>query len=193
MMPKPAAPVARLASLETTIEEGLESFLAVGTALAEIRDRNLYKVAFSSFGKYCTERWGVSRSHAYRLCDSAQTAVRLASEGVPVTRYGYALLLSKLDPADQRTAWVSAQSGRSGPTEELVRQAVNRTLRSAGSGSAVPGRQVLNLTSKEVGVLDAVVARAAGGGGPGVSPTNPTLVTLRRKTLALKNKLTGSS
>ena len=50
-----------LTILETTIESGLHSFMEVGNALAEIRDKRLYRAAFGSFTDYCRERWGIER------------------------------------------------------------------------------------------------------------------------------------
>ena len=41
----------RLVELEKTIEHGLKTFLEVGAALAEIRDKKLYRVEHSTFDR----------------------------------------------------------------------------------------------------------------------------------------------
>lgn len=62
-----------LARLEHTVEQGLEAFYKVGEALAEIRDRKLYKQqGYKDFRVYLKERWNMGKSKAYRLIESAE-------------------------------------------------------------------------------------------------------------------------
>jgi hypothetical protein len=52
----------RLAELERVIERGLQSFVEVGKALADIRDGKLYRCqGDATFEDYCQQRWGFSR------------------------------------------------------------------------------------------------------------------------------------
>lgn len=60
-----------LADLERTIEQGLRTFVAVGSALREIKEAKLYRESFASFGDYCRQRWGFSRGRAYQLINEA--------------------------------------------------------------------------------------------------------------------------
>ena len=53
-----ASQQARLATLEAIVERGLDTFVQVGLALAEIRDARLYKQRYGTFEAYCSERWG---------------------------------------------------------------------------------------------------------------------------------------
>jgi hypothetical protein len=69
----------RLAALEREIAPNLQAFITTGKALAEIRDRRLYRESCTSFGHYCEARWGLSRAHANRLIDAAETAKMLPS------------------------------------------------------------------------------------------------------------------
>jgi hypothetical protein len=46
--------------LETVAQHGLGTYLQVGTALAEIRDRHLYRHSHASFEAYLRERWADS-------------------------------------------------------------------------------------------------------------------------------------
>lgn len=58
---------------EKVIEQGLHTFVEVGTALLAIRDGRKYKAAgYSTFETYCRERWQMSRRHADRVILAAQ-------------------------------------------------------------------------------------------------------------------------
>lgn len=72
----------QLRRLEQIVSKGIRTFIEVGEALAEIRDRKLYVVAgHTRFDTYLRERWGMSRSHAYRLIDSARVQEALSPTG----------------------------------------------------------------------------------------------------------------
>jgi hypothetical protein len=71
----------RLNQLEEIIERGKETFVEVGLALLEIRDKRLYKESYSSFDSYCRERWGYDRTYAHRLIDAADTAHKMLPIG----------------------------------------------------------------------------------------------------------------
>jgi ParB family chromosome partitioning protein len=65
--------VASLLELETRIERGLQTFVEVGEALLEIRNRRLYRYqGHATFEDYCRQRWGLSARHARRLMESAE-------------------------------------------------------------------------------------------------------------------------
>ena len=66
-----------LAELETTIAKGQKTFVAVGLALAEIRDLRLYKHEYSSFAEYCEKRWGWQKSYCNHLVRAAQVVKAL--------------------------------------------------------------------------------------------------------------------
>jgi hypothetical protein len=62
--PFPVDESKRLIELEHIIEAGLQAFIEVGTALAEIRDSHLYKSNFLTFEDYCIGKWAFKRAHA---------------------------------------------------------------------------------------------------------------------------------
>ena len=100
--------LSRLDTLETTIERGLNTFVEVGTALAEIRDSKLYRKSFGTFEDYCQERWGMSRIHAHRLMTSAGVVSNLLPIGnIPKTE-SQARPLTTLEPEEQIAAWETA-------------------------------------------------------------------------------------
>ena len=69
---------------EVTIARGLKSFLAVGMALKEIRDKRLYRQRFDTFEEYCFRRWEISRPRAYQLCAGSEVVADLST----VRRHG---------------------------------------------------------------------------------------------------------
>lgn len=74
---------------EDKVSRGLATFVEVGTALAEIRDRRLYRATHGTFEDYCSGRWGMVASRARQLIGAAEvvaqiesvTNVTLANEG----------------------------------------------------------------------------------------------------------------
>jgi hypothetical protein len=70
-----------LAELEVVIESGKQTYVEVGNALREIRDRKLYKETHQTFEAYCQERWGFTRSTAYRNIRAADVACVAQSAG----------------------------------------------------------------------------------------------------------------
>jgi hypothetical protein len=103
----------RLTSLEETIAQGLTTFVEVGAALAEIRDSRLYRETHKNFTDYCRERWGMDRTHAYRLVDAAEAVRNLSPIGdnaavpLPATE-SQARPLTSLPPEQQREVWKKA-------------------------------------------------------------------------------------
>lgn len=74
---KPEA--ARLVTCEKTIERGINTFVEVGQALAEIRDAKLYRASHKTFEAYCDEKWKFSRQRAYQLIDQAKVVRAVAN------------------------------------------------------------------------------------------------------------------
>jgi SAM-dependent methyltransferase len=62
----------RLAELERVVEQGLQTFVDVGHALAEIRDARLYRATHATFEDYLRSRWDMSRPQGYRLIEAAE-------------------------------------------------------------------------------------------------------------------------
>lgn len=69
-----------LKRLESVIDSGLKTFLEVGSALKEIRDRCLFAGTHKTFEKYVSDRFGMERSHAYRLIDASETNARIPQQ-----------------------------------------------------------------------------------------------------------------
>lgn len=128
-----------LPQLEDRIERGLDTFVDVGLALMEVRDRRLYREAgYSTFEKYCVGRWNFKRHRAYQLIEAAQTVQVLQAwtrEDVdncqqnPTNEAQVRELTSlvKSDPDVAREVWqeVNEENGDK-VTASKVREAVQR-------------------------------------------------------------------
>ena len=71
----------RLVALERDIEAGQQTYVKTGNALAEIRDKGLYKAKFKTFDDYCRKKWGFKRAYAYKLIEAAAIATGLSTVG----------------------------------------------------------------------------------------------------------------
>jgi hypothetical protein len=92
----------RLQRHKTTIRKGLATFVEVGTALKDIRDAKLYRQSHDTFEAFCNAEFAMSRQHAYRFIEGAET-VKALPENVTklVTNLGTAREVAKL-PEEQR-------------------------------------------------------------------------------------------
>jgi hypothetical protein len=72
----------QLARLEKVIDAKLEDFFEVGSAIAEIKEKELYRETHKNFNTYCQERWGFGRSYANKLIGSAER-IKLLPEETP--------------------------------------------------------------------------------------------------------------
>lgn len=70
----------RFESCESVIDKGLNTFLGVGQALADIRDNRLYRETHNKFEKYCKEVWDLSRGYADRQIGGYETMRLLESK-----------------------------------------------------------------------------------------------------------------
>lgn len=102
-----------LPELEHVIEKGLRTFVDVGLALVEIRNRRLFQVAgYSTFEAYCRERWGFQASRARQLIGAAETVTTVTATGLPAPdneRQARALARLRDDPEAMTTAWSHAR------------------------------------------------------------------------------------
>ena len=62
-----------------TIAKGLKSFLEVGLAFKEIRDKQLYRQHYNTFEEYVAKRWELSRPRAYERCAASEVIIDLSA------------------------------------------------------------------------------------------------------------------
>jgi len=175
-------------SLLTTLEEGIDLALKecqgkmdevkkiieqkVWSRLKQIHDGRLYLAVATSFEKYCNQRWGISRSQAYREVDAADVLQHLGlstAEGARVSpigdtqdnpiKNGYiptpsesqSRELARLKaPEHRKAAWVEAlQTAPDGvATAAHVEQVVNRHIKEAARKKKVITRSGPRAKSK---------------------------------------------
>ena len=78
--PMTNAELKRLDDLEKVVGKGLSNFIETGAALAEILHDGLYRKQYLTFDEYLHGRWGIHKSHGYRLINAANVAKVLAGE-----------------------------------------------------------------------------------------------------------------
>ena len=83
-----------LDQLEAIVQPGLGTYLDVGDALSEIRDRHLYRDSHPSFEAYVRERWGVDVPKGNSLAQNAETPCEALAKACEET-------LSALDHDDR--------------------------------------------------------------------------------------------
>ena len=91
---------------EQDIECGIKSFVAVGTALATIRDNRLYRQTHDTFEAYCKERSHIGRSYANKQITAAALVKELGTT-VPIlpTSESHVRALLQFDEGDRPQVW----------------------------------------------------------------------------------------
>lgn len=119
--------------LEEVIGRGLETFVEVGDALAEVRDARHYLQFHPTFEEYCTERWGLTRSRSYELIEAAAIshAVSSIDDTLAPANPGQAKALRPLkdEPEAAADAMRVASAATGGkPTAKAITDAVKDIL-----------------------------------------------------------------
>ena len=133
--------------LERKVER---AFFEAGKALAELRDRRLYRSTHSTFEEYCKDRFGFERRHPYRLIEAAgvvdnlilcpnwtqnqigddPATVHSAQLQILPTSEGQVRPMTKLEPQKQQEVWQQAVelAGGKVPTGRIVKDVVQRIM-----------------------------------------------------------------
>ena len=155
----PVAEGRSLEELEAVIERGLGTFIEVGSALLEVRNRKLYlQRGFDTFEAYCT-RLELSRPRAYQLCDAAEINITLSTfvdNGSPLpVREGHtrALLPLREEPEKLAAAWrkaVVTASGGKRLTAEHISAVVEEYLKPPPKYYTLPEWQAMGESDRVV-------------------------------------------
>lgn len=78
VLPLSAQEKSRLASCEKIIQNHFQTYREAGAALAEIRDKRLYRAQYSTFEVYCHVKWEMSKTQANRLIQAANVVESLS-------------------------------------------------------------------------------------------------------------------
>lgn len=141
-----AVVAAELKRLEAVIERGFATFIEVGNAIAEIRNKELYLESYPTFEDYMRERWGWTRQQGYYQIRGAQIGQLLVSnvnDRLHPTHETQVRPLSRLSghPDFNEGMWLDAwgeaahlanegreQSAWHAPTEAIVKAVVNEMM-----------------------------------------------------------------
>ncbi|WP_242055777.1 hypothetical protein [Nostoc flagelliforme] len=128
--------------LERRVER---AFFEAGKALAELRDRRLYRSTHKTFEDYCRERFGHSRQKSNYLIAAADVYENLTTiccQNLPPedlttngsqilpTSVGQVRSITKLEPQEQWEVWQQAVELADGkvPTGRIVKDVVQRIM-----------------------------------------------------------------
>lgn len=109
---------------EAVIERGIKTFYEVGMALADIRDRRLYRAGHGTFEDYCQQRWQMSKTHANRMIQAAEVVDSVTPIGVtaPATE-SQARELGRVPEPARAEVWAETVERTDGkPTAAAVRE-----------------------------------------------------------------------
>lgn len=128
-----------LAENEETIRDGLGTFVEVGQALMEIRDKRQYITAgFDRFEDYCRERWDMDGSYANTQIGASKVVGILRQGDLPVpANHEQARPLAKLLNTDG---------------EEAVRVAWSQIVERHDGDGPVTGREVRTFLKPSLGI-----------------------------------------
>jgi len=114
-----------LRKYEDLIQEGLSRFVAVGTALHEIRSKKLYRGHYENFSEYLHSRWDMSMSNASRLIKGSEVASRIPE----IKNEGQAREILRVPYTDQKSVFERAQAiainRDSGMTAAIINEAAS--------------------------------------------------------------------
>jgi hypothetical protein len=134
--PLSAAEGKRLEQLQEVIVVNFQAFVKVGQALAEIRDRQLYRIEHRTFEAYCKEIFDISRRTGYQYIAAAEVVenVRNCAQNedqlidlLPMNE-AQARPLTKLQPEQQKAVW-QAVVAHSGDNRKVTASLVNKTVK----------------------------------------------------------------
>ena len=66
-----------LYACEEVIATGWNTYVQVGLALAQIRNKRLYRTQYFTFEEYCRTKWSYGRHYVCRLISAAQVFTHL--------------------------------------------------------------------------------------------------------------------
>ena len=116
--------------LETAIKSGWKTFLEVGSAVAKIRDKKLYRDKYETFEQYLLTELGYSLPYAYSLIGSAEVNAQMSAIAEITVKPLNEAQFRELIPVPEGkrvAAWKSALklAGDKAVTAKVVRQAAS--------------------------------------------------------------------
>ena len=108
---------------EQILEKSLQAAAVAGLALKAIKEKRYYEIKYATFGVYCEDRWGISRTTAYRMIDASLAVCSIAEEAARGLNVAQVLALAKI-PKDKQVEVIEKIKDSSGKvTTEKIRGA----------------------------------------------------------------------
>lgn len=96
---------AELGRLEEIVTRGATAFIEVGSALAEISAKRLYRGFNRTFESYVRAKWGWGRARAYQLIAAAEVAGDVYRCKQPIVNEAQARILARVPKEKRAEAW----------------------------------------------------------------------------------------
>jgi hypothetical protein len=142
------AEIEDLSRLEATAQRRLGSYLTVGNALGEIRDRRLYRASHPSFETYARERWGLGGANGALL---SQAPIRADAQATPAVEQEQPAPLTRKPCEDLARACEETLSALEG--DERLGIEIRLAVRKQGDPSSPADGLTLNQTAAMGGEL----------------------------------------
>lgn len=128
--------------LEATIQEGMQKFLEVGAALAQIRDNRLYRAEYATWEDYLRHKWGRTSQWAHQLIEGSIATRELPPEiSTMVDNPRVARAVARV-PRERRAAVVREAARRGPVTARAIEVSAQTTRMTDCEGYPLPERVV---------------------------------------------------
>lgn len=118
----------RLKELMAIIDDNIKSFYKIGSALREIRDKDLYHKLGLSFEEFCLKYLGISRAYAYRQIAASDVVDNISPNGDIKVNEAQMRPLVKLSPKNQKIVWDYAEDLAKAQNRKLTANDVNNSV-----------------------------------------------------------------
>lgn len=114
-----------LPELESIVDAGLESIGNVGQALFAIKDRELFKPQYATFGEYTEARWKMSGDYAERLIRAGIVVLKIKAAGLAEpTHTSHARALATVPDEAVTKVWQESLDAVGGNPEAITAEVV---------------------------------------------------------------------
>jgi hypothetical protein len=150
----------RRSLLEDIIDRGFQTFLEVGSALKEIKERKLWSPEYASFEDYCEGRWNWTMRYANNVVRAARTA-QILGPPFPANE-AIAREMAKLveqDPEQGQAAWAAFIAESPNPTAKETRAFLRNYLREEPAARPTPPKPLaVDATKRTIQYLESNLA-----------------------------------
>lgn len=114
-----------LPELESIVDAGLDSIGNVGQALFAIKDRELFKPQYATFGEYTEARWKMSGDYAERLIRAGVVVLKIKAAGLAEpTHTSHARALATVPDEAVTKVWQESLDAVGGNPEAITAEVV---------------------------------------------------------------------